>query len=44
MKRKYENPNVDFLWIKGDLLTMSSDNDSPFDSTGDDEENWGGYY
>ncbi len=44
MNRKYENPEIDFLWLKDDLLTMSGDNDSPFDGAGDDEQNWGQYY
>lgn len=44
MNRKYETPEIDFLWIMGDLLTLSSDNDSPFDNGEDDEQNWGQYY
>lgn len=44
MNRRYETPKIDLLWIKDDLLTLSSDNDSPFENIGDDEQNWGQYY
>jgi hypothetical protein len=41
MNRRYETPEIGLLWIKDDLLTLSSDNDSPFDNAGDDEQNRG---